>query len=213
MSSLVGCLHSVSMWFIDSSSAQVGQKLLSGFEVFDQNFPSLCKPCITHRRNCLILGLITLCLVLVQISLSVGLVPCWGWRLALIISKFHVVVFLMCSGVWYFILWYANDCVKADRRVPCISKCAGTSRLTVVAMGSVAPLLASLSLSLFPLLPLCPLTHWRYVGVDHLLSRYAALWNHFLLLMPIQPMSSHFWRWMVSPSIAYLESVLIIRGV
>ena len=44
-------------------------------------------------------------------------------------------------------------------------------------------------------------------------SWYAAAWNHFLLAMPVHPLSSQSLRFLVSPSITYLESETQRSGV
>ena len=55
-------------------------------------------------------------------------------------------------------------------------------------------------------------THVKVVRADHLLSRKAAFWNRLAFFIPIQPQSSQFYRCFVSPSIVYLESIMISSG-
>jgi hypothetical protein len=50
--SLVGALHSVSMWHIGTSSLQVEHHILSGDDVLAQNFLILYVPWIALKRNC-----------------------------------------------------------------------------------------------------------------------------------------------------------------
>jgi hypothetical protein len=76
----------------------------------------------------------------------------------------------------------------------------------------LAPSLASRLLSSFPRTPSCPLTHWKSVVAMRLRSRNAALLKRGAFLMPIQPLFSQEGRCVVRPSMAYLESDIIVKG-
>ena len=54
-----------------------------------------------------------------------------------------------------------------------------------------APSAASLSASSLPMFPLCPLTHVNVVGAERIRSWYAVACRRDLLLMFVQPRSSH----------------------
>jgi hypothetical protein len=61
------CGHSMSIWFINSSSLHVWHCIHLGFPVLDQKLPVLCTLCIALNKNCPILGLMSLDLVLFHI--------------------------------------------------------------------------------------------------------------------------------------------------
>ena len=76
-----------------------------------------------------------------------------------------------------------------------------------------APWFASSSARSFPSVPAWPLVHLNFDGAARRLRWYAAIWNHILLLTLVHPLSSQLLRCFVRPSIAYLESDVIVSGV
>lgn len=97
--------------------------------------------------------------------------------------------------------------------IPCRLKLGGINRSMLSGWALRAPSAASLSASSFPLFPVCPLTHVKVVGAERFLSWYAVVCRRDLLLIFVQPWSSHSPRWMVRPFITYFESVIILMGV
>src|ERR1700722_3551578 len=99
-----------------------------------------------------------------------------------------------------------------DRFAPVRLKFSGRARSRCSIAGFIAPSAASLSASSFPSSPLWPLTHWKAVWLFLILSQAAVVLKSLWFVTPIQPLSSHSSRRSVSPSITYLESLLISRG-
>ena len=144
---------------------------------------------------------------------SVSRLPLYSWIAFLAIWRFLTVVFHGSHGFQFSLIpWYAVACDSEANFAPCRSNSLGISRDRESVFGLFAPSLVRRSLSSFPRVPLWPLTHWKSVVAVRLRSRKAALLNRSAFLMPIQPLSSHVCRCVVRPSIAYLESDIIVRG-
>ena len=78
--------------------------------------------------------------------------------------------------------------------------------------GPIAPSLASLSTSLFPRVPLWPLVHlMKVLALLHLIQAMILL-KRLPLVMSIQPLCSHLFRFLVSLSMTYLESLISLRS-
>ena len=107
---------------------------------------------------------------------------------------------------------YARACVSVAILAPCRSNSFGISRSRLSGAGLLAPSLASLSLSSFPF-PSCPLIHWKEVVAMRCFSMCAAFLKKGAFFIPIQPLSSHSLRCFVRPFMAYMESVMIFRGM
>ncbi len=107
---------------------------------------------------------------------------------------------------------YAIDWLIVASLAPCRSNSIGILRSICVGTSWLALSFASLSLSSFPSMLLCPLIHVNAVLADRLLSRYAAFWNHSAFRIPIHPWFSQFWRCVVKPSMTYFESDFISSG-
>ena len=75
-----------------------------------------------------------------------------------------------------------------------------------------APSTASLMLSVWPGVPVFPATHWKVVIADLCFRRKVAFLNMSAFHILIQPWSSQSHKCLISPSITYMESVLISSG-
>lgn len=93
-----------------------------------------------------------------------------------------------------------------------MSNSGGIARFRWSGSGFCAPSLARASLCSFPLSPLWPLTHLKWVVVVRCFSKCAAFLKKFAFFILIQPASSHQLRCVVSPSMTYFESVTIMCG-
>ena len=93
-----------------------------------------------------------------------------------------------------------------------MSNSVGMVRSIKSLVSFMAPSFARRSLPSLPSIPSCPLTHLKVVGAVHLLRMWAAFWKSGAFFMPIHPLSSHVPRCVVSPLMAYIESVDISRG-
>ncbi len=69
---------------------------------------------------------------------------------------------------------------------------------------------ARVSAPSFPVSPLWPFIHWKYIRVPCCLSAAMVTFQTSLFIMPIQPQSSHLFRWKQRPSIIYLESDIVL---
>jgi len=107
---------------------------------------------------------------------------------------------------------YTVACVSVGSFAPWMSKSLGISRFRGSGVCLFAPCFASVLLPSLPWTLLCPFTHCRVVLADLYLIRWAAFLNNFAFFMPIYLSFSHDSRWVVSPSITYLESVIILTG-
>lgn len=96
---------------------------------------------------------------------------------------------------------------------PWTSKLRGTYVSMLSGIVRRTPSSASWSALSFPISPSCPLVHWNVVGAGRRLKWYAMALKRVALAIPIQPVSSQFFRCVVSPSMTYFESVMIFRGV
>jgi hypothetical protein len=115
----------------------------------------------------------------------------------LVISRRARVVLLCVRLVLLMISMYANFCDIFVNFAPWMSKLRRT--YVSILSGSVwcAPSLASWSTLSFPSCPSCPLVHWNVVGAGRLLKWYATALKRVALVIPIQPMSSQFVRFVV----------------
>ena len=95
---------------------------------------------------------------------------------------------------------------------PWTLKLFGTLRSRSSGSGLVAPSFASLSLNSFPSTPSWSFTHLKVVMAMRRRRRCAAFWKNGAFFTPIHPWSSQDCRWVVSPSMAYLESDIISIG-
>jgi hypothetical protein len=85
---------------------------------------------------------------------------------------------------------YANACIMADSFAPWTLYLAGIWRSSLSAITFLIPSLASLLLSSFPWLPLCPFTYLNCVVDVYCLRRKAVFLNSGAFYMVIQLMSS-----------------------
>ena len=144
---------------------------------------------------------------------SVSRLPQYAWIASLVVWRFLVVVWRGSCGFFVSrIPWYAVACVIEANFAPWRSNSLGISRCRMSAFGLFVPSLARRSLSSFPWVPLWPLTHWKSVVTMRLRRRKAAHLNRSAFLTPIQPLSSQVCKCVVRPSMAYLESDIIVRG-
>ena len=97
--------------------------------------------------------------------------------------------------------------------MPCVWNSIGIVRSTWSGSSFCAPSIARWSACSFPLVPWWPFTHLKLVGAARRLIWYAAASSQVLLLIFVHPLSSQVFRCFVSPSIAYRESDIIVRGV
>ena len=95
---------------------------------------------------------------------------------------------------------------------PWMSKFVGMLRSSWSSMCLFAPSTASLMLSVWPGVPAFPVAHWKVVIANLHFRRKVAFLNMSALHIPIQPWSSQSCKCLVSPSITYMESVLISSG-
>src|SRR3984957_14579560 len=126
-------------------------------------------------------------------------------------SDLHI---CMSDGMHPFMLstaYLAMSRDMVDRFAPVRLKFSGRARSRCSIAGFIAPSAASLSASSFPSSPLWPLTHWKAVWLFLILSQAAVVLKSLWFVTPIQPLSSHSSRRSVSPSITYLELLLISR--
>jgi len=126
--------------------------------------------------------------------------------------RFLIVEFLSLISFDRCIPWYAFAYVRVASLAPLRSNSIGTFRSSTSGSCLFAPCLARWSLSLFPVVLLCPLIHWNVVWAGWYLNRCAAFLNSAVFFMLIQPSFSQFSRCVVNPSVMYLESVMILRG-
>lgn len=183
------------------------------FSMFSQYLPILCVPCIDLYRKSRIFSLIGWLFRLRHIDSSVSRSPFCCWMSVLIASRFLVVDLRDIGFSNSLKPLYARACVTFDSFAPCTSKWAGTSSEKSSGSSLSAPCFARASHFSLPSSPLWPLTHLKVVGADRFLRRYAALLNQSLFLTSIHPLSSHSVRCLVRPSMMYLESVIISRGI
>ena len=89
-------------------------------------------------------------------------------------SHTHSRMFAVAGLVYWPLLssmpLYAITCVMVAKLALCRSNSFGMSRLSLSGVALFVPSLASWSLSSFPSMLLCPLTHWKAVGAEHFLS-------------------------------------------
>ena len=88
----------------------------------------------------------------------------------------------------------------------------GFSGIRTGGMGLEVPSPARWSASLLPLIPLWPLTHFRIVFPGHHLSQAMMHLKILPCWVSVQSRASHFLRCFVSPLMAYLELLMIVRA-
>src|SRR5260221_6146867 len=177
-----------------------------------QYSPTICVLCIVLYRNCCTLGRITAFPMFIHIVASVSISLVARFIASLVSCRFLVVERL---GLIFFlssIPLYALACVSVASLAPCRSNSTGMSRSRISTWSLFAPCLAKRSLSSFPMVPLCPLTHCRAVLAALFLIKCMAFLKRGAFFIAIHPSFSHVSRCVVSPSITYFESVMIFRG-
>jgi len=156
------------------------------------------------------IGLITFFLVLCYIVVFISSL-CIIHLIAMQVScRFSSEVFLTSGCFLSRMPLYAVACVRVNSFAPCILNSLGISRFSGSRFCLFAPCLASVLLFSLPQILLYPLTHCRVILADLCLIRCAAFLKNSAFFMSIHPSFSQFSRWVVSPSITYLESMYIL---
>jgi len=179
---------------------------------FLQYFPTMCIPCIILYRNCCMSGLIVFFLVFIHITLLVSSLPVTHCMAVWVSCMFFLVVFLGSDWFCSRISLYTVACVRDGSFAPVMSNSSGISRFKGSGCCLFAPSFASALLPSLPWTPLCPFTHCRVVLADLYLIKCAAFLNSLAFFMPIHPSFSQVSRWVIKPSMTYLESVQILTG-
>lgn len=210
---VLGFLHFVSMWSIDSIMLQVLQcSLSSNLGMCLQRSPTLYVLWIDLYMNCWINGLIVGFHRLFYIAAFVSILPV-NRSMALWVScRFISVEFLGSTSFLSRIPLYAFTCVSVDSFAPCMSNSIGMSSSSASISCLFTPCLAKQSLSSFPMVPLCPFVYWKVILADWCLSVWAAFLNNMVFSMLIHLSFSQDSRWLVSLYMVYFESVTIFRG-
>jgi len=142
----------------------------------------------------------------------VSILPIMHCMTSQVSCRFLIIEFLGLISFDRCIPWYAFACVRVASLAPLRSNSIGTFRSSTSGSCLFAPCLARQSLSSFPVVPLCPLIHWNIVQAGQYLNRCTAFLNSAAFFMLIQPSFSQFSRYVVNPSVTYLESIMILRG-
>ena len=162
--------------------------------------------------NCWISGLIAFLHVLCHIVAFISELPVILFIALWASFRFFLVVLRGTDFLFSRIPLYAVACVREESFAPGTSKSIGIARSRGSGIRLFAPCFARALLPSFPQIPLWPLTHFMVVLADLYLIRWAAFLNRLAFFIPIQPSFSQDSRWVVSPSMTYLESVSILIG-